>query len=66
MKIGVSSYSFSKYKDETGCSYFDICDKAKEIGFDGFLTIERECGEDPIGDIKMAVGFLKDKLAKLQ
>ena len=38
----------------------------KEIGFDGFLTIERECGEDPIGDIKMAVGFLKDKLAKLQ
>lgn len=37
----------------------------KEIGFDGFLTIERECGEDPIGDIKMAVGFLKDKLAKL-
>jgi len=37
----------------------------KEIGYDGFLTIERECGEDPIGDIKMAVGFLKDKLAKL-
>ncbi len=37
----------------------------KKIGFDGFLTIERECGEDPVGDIKMAVGFLKDKLAKL-
>ncbi|MEA4863547.1 MAG: sugar phosphate isomerase/epimerase family protein [Victivallaceae bacterium] len=37
----------------------------KEIGFDGFLTIERECGEDPVGDIKMAVGFLKEKLAAL-
>lgn len=37
----------------------------KEIGYDGFLTIERECGEDPVGDIKMAVGFLKDKLAKM-
>lgn len=37
----------------------------KKIGFDGFLTIERECGENPVGDIKMAVGFLKDKLAKL-
>ena len=37
----------------------------KEIGFDGFLTIERECGDDPAGDIKMAVGFLKEKLAAL-
>lgn len=32
------------------------------IGFDGFLTIERECGEDPVGDIKMAVEFLKSKI----
>ena len=37
----------------------------KEIGFDGFLTIERECGEDPVGDIKMAVGFLKEKLSAM-
>lgn len=37
----------------------------KEIGFEGFLTIERECGDDPVGDIKMAVGFLKEKLAAL-
>lgn len=35
MKIGVSSYSFSKYMSATGCSYFDLCDKAKEIGFNG-------------------------------
>ncbi len=30
-----------------------------EIGYHGFLTIERECGEDPAADIKMAVDYLK-------
>jgi len=33
-------------------------------GFDGFLTIERECGDAPEKDIAMAVEFLKEKLAK--
>ncbi len=37
----------------------------KKVGYEGYLTIERECGEDPVGDITMAVGFLQDKLAKL-
>ena len=31
----------------------------KEIGFDGFLTIERECGDDPSADIIKAVDFLR-------
>ena len=31
-----------------------------EIGFDGFLTIERECGDDPQADIIKAAGFLKE------
>lgn len=34
----------------------------KKAGFDGFLTIERECGDDPAGDIKLALNFLKEKL----
>ena len=34
----------------------------KDIGFDGFLTIERECGEDPAADIVSAVLFLKSQL----
>lgn len=33
-------------------------------GFDGFLTIERECGDTPEKDITMAVEFLKEKLAR--
>ncbi|NQU44535.1 sugar phosphate isomerase/epimerase [bacterium] len=30
-----------------------------EIGYDGFLTIEREVGEDPVKDIIQAVKFLR-------
>lgn len=33
-----------------------------EIGFNGFLTIERECGADPIKDIENAVSYIKAKL----
>ncbi|MBR6556921.1 MAG: sugar phosphate isomerase/epimerase [Clostridia bacterium] len=33
-------------------------------GYDGFLTIERECGATPEADIAMAVSFLKEKVAK--
>ncbi|MBQ1947045.1 MAG: sugar phosphate isomerase/epimerase [Clostridia bacterium] len=31
----------------------------QEVGYRGFLTIEREVGENPAGDIGMAVDFLK-------
>lgn len=30
----------------------------EEIGYKGFLTIERECGDDPASDIKTAVDYL--------
>lgn len=34
----------------------------KEIGYDGYLTIEREVGPDPAKDIALAVDFLKARL----
>ncbi len=37
----------------------------KEIGYDGYLTIEREVGEDPSADIVIAAKFLREHLAKL-
>jgi sugar phosphate isomerase/epimerase len=37
----------------------------KDIGYDGFLTIERECGDDPKADIVLAKNFLEEKLSKL-
>lgn len=50
MKIGVSSYSFSKYSKATGCDYIEICDKAKEMGFDGieFVDLDKSLAPDPI------------------
>jgi sugar phosphate isomerase/epimerase len=36
-----------------------------DIGYEGYLTIEREVGDNPAADIGMAVEFLKEKLAKL-
>ncbi len=34
----------------------------KAIPYDGYLTIERECGADPAADIATAVAFLKTKI----
>lgn len=34
----------------------------RQIGYDGFLTIEREVGENPKADIVMAVDFLKSRI----
>ena len=44
MKLGVSSYSFSKHLAATGCGYIAICDIAKEIGFEGieFINLKNE------------------------
>lgn len=42
---------------------FDNYLKALEdISYNGFLTIEREAGPDPVGDISFAVDFLKSKI----
>ena len=36
-----------------------------KIGFNGFLTIEREVGDNPEADIRMAADFLRERLAAL-
>ncbi len=51
MKIGVSSYSFSKYRRESGCSYVDICRIAKEIGYDAIEFIGLDAA-DPVAEAK--------------
>ena len=35
----------------------------RDIQYDGYLTIERETGDDPAADIRLAVNFLRHKLA---
>ena len=44
---------------EGGVKWPEYIKALKDIGFDGYLTIERECGDDPARDIGAAVSFLK-------
>ncbi len=37
----------------------------QDIGYKGFLTIERECGADPAADITLAANFLREKIRML-
>lgn len=51
MKIGVSSYSFSKYMERTGCDYLKICDLSKEMGYDAIEFIDlnpKVSGKEPL------------------
>jgi sugar phosphate isomerase/epimerase len=47
LPLGKGKVGFRKYLAALG-----------EIGYSGYLTIERECGDDPDGDIAEAVKFL--------
>lgn len=44
---------------EGGVDFKRYLEALHEIGYKGFLTIEREVGEDPEGDIRKAVQFLR-------
>ena len=35
-----------------------------KVDYDGFVTIEREVGSDPVGDIAMAVRYLKEMMRR--
>lgn len=37
----------------------------EEVGYRGYLTIEREVGENPVEDISMATEYLKEKINSL-
>ena len=48
MKIGVSSYSYQKYRLASGCSYAALCHMAKDTGFDTMEFIGLE--GDPLAE----------------
>ena len=65
MKIGVSSYSFAKYMKQTGATYFDICDKAKELGFDAIEFIEFKMDVQPAESVAALAASIKEYCAKI-
>lgn len=59
----VTGPSFSEVPLGEGSVPWDgYLDALEEIGFKGFLTIEREVGDDPERDIRKAVEFLKARI----
>ncbi len=62
----VTDSSFAEVPLGTGSVDFPEYLKALEnIGYKGFLTIEREVGDDPEKDIAAAVSFLKNTMASV-
>lgn len=66
-------YNEKPYEDVAGCfkevplgeggvKWPEYTAALKDIGYKGFLTIERECGETPEKDIGLAAAFLKKYL----
>ena len=59
MKIGISSYSFEKYRKETGADLFEVCRLAREIGFDAIEFIDLGT-PDPIATAKELRAYCKE------
>lgn len=64
---GVEGLSFGDYFDEVplgqgGVDFEAYLAALRDVGYDGYLTIEREVGENPEADIRMAVEFLRSKI----
>ncbi|MBO5883857.1 MAG: sugar phosphate isomerase/epimerase [Clostridia bacterium] len=66
MKVGVSSYSFEKYRKNTGADYLEICDISKKIGFDGIEFTELEIdGIDGCSDMIECALKIKEHCEKI-
>lgn len=59
--LRMSDYFLEVPLGEGKVVFDDYIKALEDIGFKGFLTIERECGANPFADIKKAVDFLNSK-----
>lgn len=53
LPLGEGAVPFDAYLQKLGA-----------VGFDGWLTIEREVGADPAADIRLAADFLRERLSR--
>ena len=66
MKIGVSSYSFTKYINKTGCDIFAVIDKAKKLGFEGIEFIGLDAYAKEGEDLISLAEKIKEHCAKTE
>ena len=57
--LNVADFFIETPVGEGDVNWQDYMSALREIGYDGYLTIERETGADPIADIDKAVCFIK-------
>ena len=67
---GIEALNVADYFTETPIGEGNVPFRAylnalKEIKYDGFLTIEREAGSEPIGDIENAIAYIKNLLEEV-
>ena len=58
--LNVADYFIETPVGEGEVDFAEYISALREVGFNGFLTIERETGADPIADIKRAMNFARD------
>ena len=68
---GIEGFHASEYIREEPLGQGDVNFKTylpalRGAGYDGYLTIEREVGQNPRRDIEAAVAFLREQLAELK
>ena len=59
--LNVADFFIETPVGEGDVNWADYMSALREIGYDGYLTIERETGADPIADIDKAACFVKDR-----
>lgn len=62
--LNVADYFLETPLGEGSVNFPAYIDALRKVGFDGYLTIERETGEDPIFDIRSAQNVLKNLIKK--
>ena len=63
--MNVNNVTFENVTAENVTTLNNTLNALKDIGFDGFLAIEREVGENPEKDIKTAMTVLNGYLSKI-
>ncbi len=57
--LNVADYFIETPIGEGDVDFYEYVKALKDIGYDGYLTIERETGDNPAEDIEKAVSFIK-------
>ncbi len=65
MKLGISSYSFKNYMKDSKASYFDICNEAKRIGYDGIEFIDLDLKIQESSSLEDLAAAIKEHCRKI-